>query len=201
MLSTAKLRYLRIAPRKVRLVVNLIRGEKLEQAQIILNFTQKKAALPVLKLLNQALASAVEKDLKLDKKNIYISKIFVDGGPSYKRTFPRARGRADVILKRTSHVTIILDEIDKKVRKPSKAKVSEGKRKKVKKSSIAKAMEDKGRKIRLSQSQIAEKEQEKRKEEESVSARDRWSKKRLKAEKIRPKKERGIRRFFRRKAI
>ena len=129
MLSTAKLRYLRIAPRKVRLVVNLIRGEKLEKAQIILNFTQKKAALPVLKLLNQALASAVEKDLKLDKKNIYISKIFVDGGPSYKRTFPRARGRADVILKRTSHITIVLDEIDKKAKKPSKAKVPGGKRK------------------------------------------------------------------------
>ena len=191
MLSTAKLRYLRIAPRKVRLVVNLIRGEKLEKAQIILNFTQKKAALPVLKLLNQALANAVEKDLKLDKKNIYISKIFVDGGPSYKRTFPRARGRADVILKRTSHITVVLDEIDKKVKKPSKAKVSEGKRKKIRQS------EEKKKEI----SQLPEKEQEKIKEEESTSARVEWRKKRSKSEKIRSKREGGFRRFFRRKAI
>lgn len=189
MLSTAKLRYLRIAPRKVRLVVNLIRGEKLEKAQIILNFTQKKAALPVLKLLNQALASAVEKDLKLDKKNIYISKIFVDGGPSYKRTFPRARGRADVILKRTSHITIVLDEIDKKVKKPSKAKVSKGK-KKIRQPVEKKTLEPE-----------KEKKKEKMKEEEPASAKAGWSKKRLKGEKIRPKREGGFRRFFRRKAI
>lgn len=190
MLSTAKLRYLRIAPRKVRLVVNLIRGEKLEKAQIILNFTQKKAALPVLKLLNQALANALEKDLKLDKKNIYISKIFVDGGPSYKRTFPRARGRADVILKRTSHITVVLDEIDKKVKKPSKAKVSEGKRKKIRQSEEKKTIEPE-----------KEKKQEKMKEEESASARAEWRKKRSKSEKIRSKREGGFRRFFRRKAI
>jgi len=199
MLSTAKLRYLRISPRKVRLVVNLIRGEKLEKAQIILNFTQKKAALPVLKLLNQALANAVEKDLKLDKKNIYISKIFVDGGPSYKRTFPRARGRADVILKRTSHITVVLDEIDKKVRKPSKAKASEGKRK-IRQSKEKKTIEpEKEKKQEISQ--LAEKEQEKIKEEESVSARAEWRKKRSKSEKIRSKREGRFRRFFRRKAI
>ena len=201
MLSTAKLRYLRIAPRKVRLVVNLIRGEKLEKAQIILNFTQKKAALPVLKLLNQALTSAVEKDLKLDKKNVYISKIFVDGGPSYKRTFPRARGRADVILKRTSHITVVLDEIDKKVRKPSpvpfSAKATDGK----KAMADRKVSEVKKKTRQLTEEKALEsekdKKQEKMKEEESAS----WRKKRSKAEKIRPKREGGFRRFFRRKAI
>lgn len=200
MLSTAKLRYLRITPRKVRLVVNLIRGEKLEKAQIILNFTQKKAALPVLKLLNQALANAVEKDLKLDKKNVYISEIFVDGGPSYKRTFPRARGRADVILKRTSHITIVLDEIDKKVKKPSKDKVPEAKRKKIRQAEEKKIIEpEKEEKKEISQ--LPEKEQEEKKEEESASVRAEWRKKRSKTEKIRSKREGGLRRFFRRKAI
>jgi len=200
MLSTAKLRYLRITPRKVRLVVNLIRGEKLEKAQIILNFTQKKAALPVLKLLNQALANAVEKNLKLDKKNIYISKIFVDGGPSYKRTFPRARGRADVILKRTSHITIVLDEIDKKVKKPSKDKVSGGKRKKISQPEEKKTIEpEKEKKKEISK--LPEKEEEKIKEEESTSTRAEWRKKRSKSEKIRSKREGGLRRIFRRKAI
>lgn len=179
MLSTAKLRYLRISPRKVRLVADLIRGEKIEGAQVILNFTRKRAALPILKLLNQALANALEKDLKLDKKNIYISKIFVDGGPSYKRTFPRARGRADIILKRTSHITIVLDEIDKKVRKPSSGK-------------------GRKRKKKILESKKDEKEQKKEKEQEKIKER---MKERLKTEKIRPKRERGIKRFFRRKAI
>lgn len=195
MLSTAKLRYLRIAPRKVRLVANLIRGEKLEGAQVILNFTRKRAALPILKLLNQALANALEKDLKLDKKNIYISQIFVDGGPSYKRTFPRARGRADVILKRTSHITIVLDGVGKKVRKSSDAKAMEDKGRKrpplarlrgVKKKKTLEPRKDEKKEI------VKTKEQEKMKER---------MKEGLKTEKIKAKRERGIRRFFRRKAI
>ena len=179
MLSTAKLRYLRIAPRKVRLVADLIRGEEFEKAQIILSFTRKKAALPILKLLNQALTNASEKDLKLDKKNVYISKILVDGGPSFKRTFPRARGRADVILKRTSHITIVLDEIDKR------AKVSERKRKKPEKKDVEIKKDEK-------------EEVSKTKEQEKMKGK---LKKRLREEKVRPKRERRIRRFFRRKAI
>lgn len=181
MLSIAKLKYLRIAPRKVRLVADLIRGEKFEEAQIILNFTQKKATLPISKLLNQALANALDRNLKVDKKNIYISKIFVDGGPSYKRTFPRARGRADIILKRTSHITIVLDEIEKRAGK--------------------KALEGKGKKQRKKTREVERAEKKEISKPEEVKKIKEKMKKRLKEEKIRPKKERGVRRFFRRKAI
>lgn len=109
---TAKLRYLRMAPRKVRLVADLIRGKSVEEAQNILNFTQKRAALPILKLLKQAIANA-KNNFHLDEKNLYISKITVNEGPKLKRVFPRARGQADVIQKKTSHITLILEEIKK----------------------------------------------------------------------------------------
>jgi large subunit ribosomal protein L22 len=174
MLSTAKLSYLRISPRKVRLVADLIRGEKLEQAQSVLGFTRKKAALPILKLLNQALSNALQKDSRLDKGNVYISKIIVNEGPSYKRTFPRSRGRADIILKRTSHVTVVLDEIEKRAKKPPKVS---------KKKKVVKKEEKK---------EVVKTEKEERIKEKF---------KRLREEKPRPKRERGLRRFFRRKAI
>jgi large subunit ribosomal protein L22 len=109
MQTTAKLNYLRIAPRKVRLVANLIRKKKVEEAQNILNFTVKKAAKPLLKLLNSAVANA-RNNLQLDPSNLYISKITIDEGPKYKRWMPRARGRATEIQKKTSHVTLILEE-------------------------------------------------------------------------------------------
>jgi len=115
---TAKLSYLRIAPRKVRLVADLVRRKSVEEAQTILNFTTKKAAPIVLKLLKQAVANA-KMGLQLEEKNLYISKILVNEGPKYKRWMPRAKGMATPIQKRTSHVTIVLDEI---VKKPKKAK-------------------------------------------------------------------------------
>lgn len=113
----AKLRYLRIAPRKVRLVADLIRGKKIEEAENILNFTQKRVALPLLKLLKQAIANA-KNNFNLDEKNLYISKILVNEGPKLKRILPRARGRADTIQKKTSHITLVLDEIPKKGKQP-----------------------------------------------------------------------------------
>lgn len=115
---TAKLRYLRIAPRKVRLVADLIRGKRIEEAQNILNFKVKKAALPLLKLLRSATANA-KNNFQLDESNLYIAKILVDEGPKYKRWRARARGRADEIQKKTSHITVVLDEI---VKKPKKVK-------------------------------------------------------------------------------
>ena len=121
----AKLRYLRIAPRKVRLVVDLIRGKRIEEAQNILNFTIKKAALPLLKLLRSAAANA-KNNFQLDESNLYIAKILVDEGPKYKRWRARSRGRAAEIQKKTSHITVVLDEIVKrppkvkKVKKPKK---------------------------------------------------------------------------------
>jgi len=109
----AKLKYLRIAPRKVRLIANLIRGKKAEEAQVILNFVAKRAAFPLSKLLKSAISNA-KNQFQLEESNLYISKILVDEGPKYKRWMPRARGMASEIQKKTSHITIVLDEIKKK---------------------------------------------------------------------------------------
>jgi len=128
---TAKLRYLKIASRKVRLVANLIRGKKIEEAQNILNFTIKKASLPLLKLLKQAIANA-KNNFQLNESNLFITKILVDEVPKYKRWRARSRGKAEQIQKKTSHITIVLDELIKgtshkikkikKIEKPAKVK-------------------------------------------------------------------------------
>ena len=110
MTASAKLRYLRIAPRKVRLVVDLIRGKKVTEAQNILRFARKKGADPVLKTLNSAVASA-KANKQLDESGLYISKITVDEGPKLKRWLPRARGVASPMQKKVSHITIELDAI------------------------------------------------------------------------------------------
>lgn len=112
MAHQVKLKYLHISPRKVRLVADAIRGKKVDEAQSILSFTVKKASLPVLKLLNSAVANTKEKTDKL-----YISKITVDEGPVMKRVLPRAKGRGDVLKKRSSHVTLVLDEIKENKKK------------------------------------------------------------------------------------
>lgn len=119
---TAKLKYLRIAPRKVRLIADLIRGKTVEEAQTILNFVRKRAVEPLLKLLKSAIASA-RHDFQLEEQNLYISKITVDEGPKYKRWMPRARGQASEIQKKTSHLTIVLEEIEKKPKKIKKVKM------------------------------------------------------------------------------
>ena len=106
---TAKLRNLRIAPRKARLVADLIRNKQVEEAQAALNFTNKKATEPFLKLLNSAVANA-KNNFQLDPANLYISKILVDEGTKLKRWMPRARGQASPIQKKTSHITLVLSE-------------------------------------------------------------------------------------------
>jgi large subunit ribosomal protein L22 len=115
---TAKLNLLRIAPRKVRLVADVVRGKTADEAQQILTFTNKKAVTPILKLLNSALASA--KASQLEQSNLYISKITVDEGPKYKRFRPRARGQAYQIQKKTSHILLVLTEIKAGVKKAVK---------------------------------------------------------------------------------
>ena len=122
----AKLNYLRIAPRKVRLVADLIRGKTVEQAQNILKFTVKKGADPVAGLLKSVTSSAVN-NFHLVESNLYISKIAVDEGPKLKRWRARARGSAFEIQKKTSHIVIILDEKEKGMKKESakKKKTSE----------------------------------------------------------------------------
>jgi large subunit ribosomal protein L22 len=104
----AKLNYLRIAPRKVRLLADLIRGKSVDQAQSILNLTVKRGSLPLLKLLKSAVTSA-QNQIGAKSQNLYISKITVDEGPKLKRFMPRARGSAYEIQKKTSHVTLVLD--------------------------------------------------------------------------------------------
>jgi large subunit ribosomal protein L22 len=106
-----KLSNLRVAPRKARLVVDLVRGKTLEKAREVLSFTVNKSARNVLKLLNSAAASATH-DLHLDESNLFISKITIDEGPKLKRWHPMSRGRAYPIIKRTSHIALALAEIN-----------------------------------------------------------------------------------------
>jgi large subunit ribosomal protein L22 len=102
-------RYVRISPRKARLVTELIKGKPVEEALTILRFVPKKAASLVDKTLRSALANA-EQNPNIDVDTLYIKRIFVDGGPTMKRWRARAMGRATKIIKRTSHITVILDE-------------------------------------------------------------------------------------------
>ena len=102
-------RYVRIAPRKARLVTELIKGKPVEEALTILRFVPKKAARLLDKTLRSAVANA-EQNPNIDVDTLYIKRIFVDGGPTMKRWRPRAMGRATKIIKRTSHITVILDE-------------------------------------------------------------------------------------------
>jgi large subunit ribosomal protein L22 len=105
----AKLRFVRVSPRKARLVADLIRGKGSEEAMNILTFTKKAAAKILIKLLKSAVANATQKKT-IDIDRLYVKKIAVDQGPTMKRFQPRAMGRATMIRKRSSHITIILDE-------------------------------------------------------------------------------------------
>ncbi|MEK3955440.1 large subunit ribosomal protein L22 [Psychrobacillus psychrotolerans] len=99
----------RIAPRKVRLVVDLIRGKQIGEAVAILKLTPKAASPVVEKVLKSAVANA-EHNYDLDVNNLVVSEVFVDEGPTLKRFRPRAMGRASAINKRTSHITIVVSE-------------------------------------------------------------------------------------------
>lgn len=103
----AKARYIRMSPRKVRLVVDLIRGLNVQEAKAQLSFSKKAAAEPVLKLLNSAIANATH-NFNMEASDLYVKTITADGGPTLKRWRPRAFGRAGAIRKRTSHINIVL---------------------------------------------------------------------------------------------
>ena len=102
-------KYVRIAPRKVRVVMDLIRGKNVAEAFAILKFTPKAGAVAIEKVLKSAVANA-ENNHDLDVDRLYVSSAFVDQGPTLKRIHPRSRGQAFKILKRTSHITVIVDE-------------------------------------------------------------------------------------------
>ena len=107
--TVAVAKYLRVSPVKVRLVADLIRGKKVEDALNILAFTPKASASLIAKALNSAIANAGQKQ-GVDVDTLIVKKICVDEGPTLKRFQPRAMGRGARILKRTSHIKIIVEE-------------------------------------------------------------------------------------------
>ena len=109
--AKAILKYARISPRKVCIVLDLIRGKDVAMARAILKNTPKSASEYLIKLLDSAVANA-ENNFNMNKENLIVSECYVCPGPTLKRIMPRARGSADRILKRTSHVTLVVQERD-----------------------------------------------------------------------------------------
>ena len=105
--ARAVLRHIRMAPRKARLVVDMVRGRNAAEALALLKFTPRSAAKVVEQLLFSAVSNAVQKDLG-GAESLTVSRAFVDGGPVLKRFQPRSMGRANPIKKRTSHITIVV---------------------------------------------------------------------------------------------
>ncbi len=102
-------RYVRISPTKVRPVVALIKGKGVDDALAVLRFTPNRAARAVAKVVMSAAANA-EHNLELDRDGLRIARAYVDGGPSIRRMQARARGRADVFKKRSSHITVVVTD-------------------------------------------------------------------------------------------
>ncbi|NKE71063.1 50S ribosomal protein L22 [Nitrospiraceae bacterium HYJII51-Mn-bac16s-1-B09] len=119
--AKAVLRYVRVAPRKARLVVDLIRGKNAAEALTILKFTPRHAAKVIEKVLKSAVANAAQKEMG-DVDDLWVSRALVDGGPVMKRMQPRAMGRANIIRKRTSHITLILSVAEIAPKKPKTTK-------------------------------------------------------------------------------
>ena len=107
--AKAHARQIRISPQKARLVADLVRGKDVETAINTLRFMPKKGARILRKVIESALANASQNEA-IDVDTLYVKTIFVDGGPMLKRIMPRAQGRANRILKRSSHITVVLDE-------------------------------------------------------------------------------------------
>ncbi|WP_028962702.1 50S ribosomal protein L22 [Sulfobacillus thermosulfidooxidans] len=105
--ARAHVRHVRIAPRKVRIVVDLIRGKDVRDAEAILRHTPKRASAVVAKLLKSAVANA-QHNYDMDPRDLYVHAVWVDGGPTLKRIHPRSRGQAFSIFKRTSHISVVL---------------------------------------------------------------------------------------------
>ncbi len=108
--ATAKVTFVRIAPRKVQIVLDLIRNQDADKAMAILKYTPKAACEVVEKLLKSAMANAENKDMDMSK--LYVAQCYVCQGPTLKRIRPRAQGRAYRINKKTSHITLVLKEAE-----------------------------------------------------------------------------------------
>ena len=107
--TRAVAKYIRISPQKARLVADVVRGMEVDNAITTLKFMPKKGARILRKVIESAVANAIQTE-KVDADTLYIKKILIDGGPMLKRFRPRAMGRATRILKRTSHITVVVDE-------------------------------------------------------------------------------------------
>lgn len=107
--ANASLKYIRISPRKVKIVLDLIRGQKADKAMAILKYTPKAASEDLIKLLKSAMANA-ENNFSMDTSKLYVAKCYVCPGPTLKRIRAKDHGRAHRILKRTSHVFLTLRE-------------------------------------------------------------------------------------------
>lgn len=107
--TRARTRHVRISPQKMRLVVDLVRGKRVEDAIGVLEFNPRRGAKVVAKTLKSAIANA-EATQNVDVDRLYVKAAFVDAGTTQKRFLPRAHGRATRVIKRSSHVTIVVDE-------------------------------------------------------------------------------------------
>ena len=111
MTARAQAKYIRQSPYKVRRVLDLVRGLPVDEARVVLEFTNRKAAGTVIKVLDSAVANA-EHNFALDADELVVAEAYADEGPTLKRWRPRARGRATKIRKRTSHITIVVAETE-----------------------------------------------------------------------------------------
>ena len=105
----AHAKYVRISSRKVKIVIDLIRGKNVDEAAAILMYTPKAASPVVLKVLNSAIANAVN-NLEMDRKDLYVAEVYANPGPTLKRYGARSRGSASPMPKRTSHISVVLDQ-------------------------------------------------------------------------------------------
>jgi large subunit ribosomal protein L22 len=105
----AHVKHVRVSSRKAGQVINLIRGKNVEDALAILQFTPKATSPIVIKLLNSAIANAVN-NLDMDRSTLYVAEIYANAGPTLKRFVARSRGSASPMLKRTSHISVVLDK-------------------------------------------------------------------------------------------
>lgn len=108
--AVARARYVRVTPRKVNQVLDLVRGRDVSEALTTLRFSKRHVSAKLVKLIRSAVANAVQAESHVDVENLYLKEALVGPGPMMKRWLPRAQGRATPLHKRTSHITIILDD-------------------------------------------------------------------------------------------
>jgi large subunit ribosomal protein L22 len=130
MIAKAKARYIKITPRKFRLIIPFIKGKGVEEAIAGLASINKKASVYAREVLEAALANAKRLHEGIDTSSLYVSKVIADGGPMLKRYRAASMGRANMIRKRTSHITVELDEREKTEAKPKEAPQAKKTRKK-----------------------------------------------------------------------